>query len=222
MKLAFQTMRARVVAVALARAAHALRCSAPRCALRCSTPRWNAYTTTRWASTPDDDHEAFWRSMNTQDEEAALPPPPKPAPKAADANRRLHDAARAYNSVSQWSPGGGDDTWSPADGDVYFVPERAEQAPERVEQAPERAEAPPAAHAKPRPRRRTLYDELFCAPGAPTAALRAGFKKAAKLHHPDAEGRDEARFAAASRAWHVLRDPERRARYDAELGLTDG
>ena len=27
---------------------------------------------------------------------------------------------------------------------------------------------------------------------------------------------------SASRAWHVLRDPERRARYDAELGLTDG
>ena len=63
---------------------------------------------------------------------------------------------------------------------------------------------------------------LVCQVGASRAQIKHRFRELAKLHHPDAEGRDEARFAAASRAWHVLRDAERRARYDAELGLTDG
>lgn len=60
----------------------------------------------------------------------------------------------------------------------------------------------------------SLYDDLGVSPDASAEEIQAAYRKAAKEHHPDAGGKAEA-FARISRAIAVLRDPERRARYDA-------
>lgn len=64
-----------------------------------------------------------------------------------------------------------------------------------------------------------LYDLLDVAPTASPAEIKQAHRLAAKRLHPDAGG-DAARFAAVTRAYRVLSDPERRRRYD-ETGLFD-
>ena len=60
----------------------------------------------------------------------------------------------------------------------------------------------------------SLYDELGVSPDADADAINAAYRKAAKAHHPDAGGDPEA-FARIGRAVAVLRDPVKRAEYDA-------
>lgn len=48
------------------------------------------------------------------------------------------------------------------------------------------------------------------------AAVKSAYRKLAMTHHPDKGGDAEA-FRRIVEAFEVLRDPERRARYDAEL-----
>ena len=167
------------------------------------------------SSSPQEEHERFWAEMNTAHEPAPLPPRPK---KKAAPRKKLHDANGDFRSLSQWSPGGGDETWSPEDGDVYFTPEDGdayvleEEAPLPAAAAP-RPPKPAAA-----PARRTLYDELDCPRDAPLDVLRAAYKRACFALHPDrGSSPDAARFGVVVNAWHVLRDADRRARYDAEL-----
>lgn len=60
-----------------------------------------------------------------------------------------------------------------------------------------------------------LYQQLGVARSASAAEIRTAYKRAAKRAHPDAGG-SSAAFAALKLAYDVLRDPARRARYDAE------
>lgn len=60
----------------------------------------------------------------------------------------------------------------------------------------------------------SLYDELGVSPDADADAINAAYRKAAKQHHPDAGG-DPDTFARLGRAVAVLRDPAKRAEYDA-------
>lgn len=59
-----------------------------------------------------------------------------------------------------------------------------------------------------------LYDVLGIPATATPAEVKRAFRAAAKRCHPDTGGSAE-EFARVQLAWHVLGDPERRARYDA-------
>lgn len=65
----------------------------------------------------------------------------------------------------------------------------------------------------------TLYDALGVPPDASPDDIKAAHRAAAKRHHPDAGG-DAEKFGQIQRAYDVLSDPDRRARYDA-TGDTD-
>ena len=75
--------------------------------------------------------------------------------------------------------------------------------------------------------RYTLYDRLDVSPYASPEEIVAAFRRAAKLIHPDKGIADDAPEAARRQAWmkelneaaDILRDPEARAEYDAEIGL---
>jgi len=59
------------------------------------------------------------------------------------------------------------------------------------------------------------YAVLGVSPAATAAEIKAAYRTLVKRHHPDAGG-DETRIVALNAAWEVLRDGERRRRYDAE------
>ena len=60
----------------------------------------------------------------------------------------------------------------------------------------------------------SLYDDLGVAPDATPEQLTAAYRRLSKQHHPDAGGDAEA-FARVTHAASILRDPARRAQYDA-------
>lgn len=64
------------------------------------------------------------------------------------------------------------------------------------------------------------YEILGVDPGADIAAINAAYRRAARDHHPDRGGKAET-FAELQAAVELLRDPERRARYD-ETGEDGG
>lgn len=64
-----------------------------------------------------------------------------------------------------------------------------------------------------------LYDILGVEQNATPADLKAGYRREAKACHPDAGGTVEA-FQNVERAYRVLKDPEKRKRYD-ETGELD-
>ena len=73
----------------------------------------------------------------------------------------------------------------------------------------------------------THYETLGVPIEADTEAIRRAYVTVAKANHPDRRQSDDAsrraraeeRIRAANAAWHVLRDPERRADYDRTLRL---
>jgi len=65
----------------------------------------------------------------------------------------------------------------------------------------------------------TLYEILGLTPEATDADLKAAHRRAVKTHHPDVGG-DPRKFQEAQRAYDILSDPDRRARYDA-TGVED-
>jgi hypothetical protein len=71
----------------------------------------------------------------------------------------------------------------------------------------------------------THYEALGIAPDADSEAIRQAYLAVAKANHPDRRqvgderrrAAADARIRAANAAWHVLRDPDRRAAYDEGL-----
>lgn len=63
---------------------------------------------------------------------------------------------------------------------------------------------------------RTHYEVLGIAVQATPDEVRAAYRRAARARHPDAGG-DARAMSELNAAWHVLRDPGRRATYDRLL-----
>jgi molecular chaperone DnaJ len=61
-----------------------------------------------------------------------------------------------------------------------------------------------------------LYAVLGVDQDADTATIRRAYRTLARRHHPDFGG-DTQEMVVLNDAWHVLRDPERRARYNQQL-----
>jgi curved DNA-binding protein CbpA len=64
----------------------------------------------------------------------------------------------------------------------------------------------------------THYAVLGVEPDAPLEALKAAYRREARLAHPDVGG-DEARMRELNEAWRVLSDPGLRAAYDRTLAF---
>src|SRR5881409_3948271 len=65
--------------------------------------------------------------------------------------------------------------------------------------------------------KRDYYEVLGIARGATEEEIKKAYRKVAFQHHPDRNPDDksaEGRFKEATEAYEVLRDPEKRARYD--------
>lgn len=62
------------------------------------------------------------------------------------------------------------------------------------------------------------YKVLQVDPEADPDVIQAAYRRLAQKHHPDRATGDDAarRMIAINAAWEILRDPDRRARYDAE------
>ena len=68
-------------------------------------------------------------------------------------------------------------------------------------------------------RARDLYTVLGVAPDASTKVIRTAYRTLARTLHPDLGG-DAAQMATVNGAWTILRDPIRRAAYDAQHGYS--
>ena len=65
---------------------------------------------------------------------------------------------------------------------------------------------------------RDYYDVLGVSPDAGAAEIKRAYRQLARRYHPDISGEDRAgTFLEVSRAYEVLRDPERRRSYDSGL-----
>jgi DnaJ-class molecular chaperone len=65
---------------------------------------------------------------------------------------------------------------------------------------------------------RDYYDVLGVSPDAGAAEIKRAYRQLARRYHPDISGDDRGgAFLEVSRAYEVLRDPERRRSYDSRL-----
>lgn len=62
--------------------------------------------------------------------------------------------------------------------------------------------------------KRDYYEVLGVAKGASADEIKKAFRKRAVKYHPDKEGGDEAKFKEANEAYEVLKDAQKRQRYD--------
>ncbi|MDB5179655.1 MAG: Chaperone protein DnaJ [Candidatus Saccharibacteria bacterium] len=62
--------------------------------------------------------------------------------------------------------------------------------------------------------KRDYYEVLGVAKGASADELKKAYRKAAVKYHPDKEGGDEAKFKEVNEAYDVLKDAQKRQRYD--------
>ena len=62
--------------------------------------------------------------------------------------------------------------------------------------------------------KRDYYEVLGVSKDASDDELKKAFRKAAVKHHPDKEGGDEAKFKEVNEAYEVLKDKQKRQRYD--------
>ncbi len=68
----------------------------------------------------------------------------------------------------------------------------------------------------------SLYDVLAVHPTCSLEDLRAAYRAKARALHPDVSTDPDsgAKMAELNQAWHILSDPERRKRYDDDMGLS--
>ena len=62
--------------------------------------------------------------------------------------------------------------------------------------------------------KKDYYEVLGISKGASADEIKKAYRKAAVAHHPDKEGGDEAKFKEVSEAYEVLKDSQKRQRYD--------
>jgi molecular chaperone DnaJ len=62
--------------------------------------------------------------------------------------------------------------------------------------------------------KRDYYEVLGVAKGASADEIKKAYRKAAVKHHPDKEGGDETKFKEINEAYEVLKDQQKRQRYD--------
>lgn len=62
--------------------------------------------------------------------------------------------------------------------------------------------------------KRDYYEVLGLSKGASADEIKKAYRKAAVKYHPDKEGGDEAKFKEVSEAYEVLKDSDKRQRYD--------
>ena len=62
--------------------------------------------------------------------------------------------------------------------------------------------------------KRDYYEVLGVPKGASADEIKKAFRRAAVQHHPDKEGGDEAKFKEVNEAYDVLKDSQKRQRYD--------
>ena len=62
--------------------------------------------------------------------------------------------------------------------------------------------------------KRDYYEVLGISKGASADEIKKAFRRAAVKYHPDKEGGDEAKFKEVNEAYEVLKDTEKRQRYD--------
>lgn len=68
---------------------------------------------------------------------------------------------------------------------------------------------------------RTLYEVLMLHPSATIEVINAAYRALAKLYHPDHAGPEGAeRMARVNEAYAVLKNEEKRARYDEIIGVS--
>ena len=62
--------------------------------------------------------------------------------------------------------------------------------------------------------KRDYYEVLGVSKNASEDEIKKAFRKAAVKYHPDKEGGDEAKFKEINEAYEVLKDKQKRQRYD--------
>ena len=62
--------------------------------------------------------------------------------------------------------------------------------------------------------KRDYYEVLGVSKDASADEIKKAFRKAAVQHHPDKEGGDETKFKEINEAYEVLKDQQKRQRYD--------
>lgn len=69
----------------------------------------------------------------------------------------------------------------------------------------------------------TAYDVLEVSPKASAETISAAFRSLSARYHPDNKKTgNEERYKAISAAWMILKDPERRKKYDKNIGVQSG
>jgi len=73
---------------------------------------------------------------------------------------------------------------------------------------------------RPSPVKASLYDVLEVSPKASPETISAAFRSLSTRFHPDTgKVKSESRYKEITAAWTVLKDPERRKKYDREIGI---